>query len=137
MAHKCKAILVVCMDFRFQKAIGEFAEDQSLQGKYDLFSIAGTQKSFLDALTRKIALKQIELSKNLHGTSDVYLIAHWDCGAYGGSKAFESAEAERNRYIGDLQKAKEIINENFASLTVHKYLANLDVKGNISFERIE
>lgn len=136
MVHECKALLVVCMDFRFQKAIGEFAEDQGLQKQYDLFSIAGTQKSFLDESTRKIALKQVELSQKLHRSTDVYLIAHKDCGAYGGSRAFESAEAERSRYLGDLQKAKEIIHENFENLTVHKYLADLDKQENISFEKI-
>ena len=137
MPHTCKALFVTCMDFRFHKAIVNFAKEQGLEGQYDLYSIAGTQKTFLDEATRATAIKQVELSQKLHGMTDVYLIAHWDCGAYGGSAAFESDEKQRNQYLEDLEKAKKIIEQHFDGITIHKYLANLDADENISFEKID
>ncbi|HUT21919.1 MAG TPA: carbonic anhydrase [Candidatus Bipolaricaulota bacterium] len=136
MSHNCKALLVCCMDFRFQTAIANFAKKKGLEGQYDLFSIAGTQKTFIDEATQTTALKQVELSQKLHGSTDVYLIAHWDCGAYGGIKAFDSEEKQKQTYFEDLEKAKSVILENFENLTVHKYLANLAESGEISFEMI-
>lgn len=137
MSHTCKALLVTCMDFRFHHAIVNFAKEQDLEGQYDLYSIAGTQKTFLDEATHATAIKQVELSQKLHGMTDVYLIAHWDCGAYGGNKSFDSDEEQRNQYLDDLEKAKQIIEEHFEEIKVHKYLANLDEQENISFEKID
>jgi len=137
MVHTCKALLVTCMDFRFHKAIVEFAKEQGLEGQYDLYSIAGTQKTFLDEATHATAIRQVELSQQLHAMTDVYLIAHWDCGAYGGSKSFESDEKQRQTYLEDLDKAKKTIEEHFDGITVHKYLANLNEEGNVSFEKVD
>ncbi len=137
MSHTCKALLVTCMDFRFHKDIANFAKEQDLEGQYDLYSIAGTQKTFLDEATHATAIKQVELSQKLHQMTDVYLIAHWDCGAYGGSKAFESDQSQRNKYLEDLQQAKKIIEEHFNGIKVHKYLAILDEEENIRFEKID
>jgi len=137
MLHTCKALLVTCMDFRFHKAIADFAKHQGLEGQYDLYSIAGTQKTFLDEDTHATAIKQVELSQKLHQMTDVYLIAHWDCGAYCGSKSFESDDVQRNQYIEDLDKAKKVIQEHFNDIRVYKYLANLDDDENITFEKID
>lgn len=135
MSHKCKALIVTCMDFRFQSALVYFAKKLGLEKNYDLFSIAGTQKTFIDQETQAVALKQVELSQKLHGMTDVYLIAHWDCGAYGGSKAFESDEKQKTQYINDLDAAKKIILDKFSTVKVHKFLAHLDGE-KISYEKI-
>jgi carbonic anhydrase len=135
MAHTCKALIVTCMDFRFQSALVNFAKEQGLENSYDLFSIAGTQQTFINSETQFVALKQVELSQKLHGMTEVYLIAHWDCGAYGGSKAFESVEKQKAQYEGDLEVAKKIIIEKFPTVIVHKFLAHLD-GDKISYEKI-
>ena len=137
MPHVCKALIVTCIDFRFQSALVNFAKEQGLENSYDLFSIAGTQKIFLDKETQAIALKQVELSQKLHGMTEVYLIAHWDCGAYGGSSAFASAIKQKEQYINDLVSAQKVILEKFPNLTIHKYLANLADPGDITFKKID
>jgi carbonic anhydrase len=126
MSHSCKALFVSCIDFRFQSAVVKFAADQGLTGSYDLFSIAGTQKNFLNPETQAIALRQVELSQKLHGITQVYLVAHKDCGAYGGSAAFADSNAEDQTYFNDLEQAKKIINEKFPDLLVKKFLAVLE-----------
>jgi carbonic anhydrase len=126
MSHTCRALVVTCMDFRFQSSFRDFLVEQGLENDYDLYSIAGTQKTFIDEETRAIALKQVELSIKLHGMTDVYLIAHWDCGAYGGNAALGGGEAETQKYEEDLERARVIINEKFPEVNVHKYLAMKD-----------
>ncbi len=37
------------------------------------------------------------------------LLWHWDCGAYGGSKAFDSVQAEEDIYIRDVNTVKDIL----------------------------
>ena len=123
MSHTCKALVVTCMDFRFQTAIRKFLKAQGLIDSYDLFSVAGTQKTFLNPETQATALKQVELSAKLHGMTDVYLIAHWDCGAYGGNATLGGGESEKNKYIQDLASAEAIIKKHFPNLKVRKYLA--------------
>lgn len=137
MSHNCKALLVVCMDFRLQAACHDFAKEHDLVDNYDLFSVAGTQKSFLEQETKEVALKQVELSHDLHSMTDVYLISHWDCGAYGGSGAFKDDDDQRNTYLTDMQSAKEVILEKYPDITVHKYLANWDAEEKIFFEKID
>lgn len=135
--HKCTALFVVCMDFRLQSAYPEFAAENNLKDNYDLYSVAGTQKTFINEESKDLALKQIELSHKLHGMTDVYLFAHWDCGAYGGTAAFESDEQQRSTYLEDMQKAKQAILEKFPKINVHKYLANWDENSKINFEKID
>ena len=136
MSHNCKAKVVTCMDFRFQKSLLGLLEKLGLIGNYDHFSIAGSQKAFIDEDTRAIAMKQVELSKKLHGMTDVYLIAHWDCGAYGGSQAFLSPKQELENYADDLEKARQIILEKFPELNVHKYLAKWDQDNYIVYDKM-
>ncbi len=134
MSHNCQALVVCCMDFRFQTAVRNFLLEQGLENNYDLFSIAGTQKTFLDEETQATALKQVELSQKLHGMSEVYLIAHWDCGAYGGNQILGGGEEEKNKYQSDLQSAAAKILSSFPKLTVHRYIALINEE-KIEFEK--
>jgi carbonic anhydrase len=136
MPHTAKALVVTCMDFRFHEAIFDHLKEQGLTKQYDLYSIAGSQKTFLDEATQATALKQVELSQKLHAITDVVLIAHWDCGAYGGSTSFASAEAQKMQYQADLNAAKGIILEKHADLQVQTILAHINDNEEISFETI-
>ena len=123
------------MDFRFQSAITDWAESQGYTKDFDLVSLAGAQKAILDEDTRATALKQVDLSVELHGSNQVVLISHQDCGAYGGSDAFENWEEERGQYITDMEAAEVIIKEKHADLKVKKMILTFD-DDNISFEEV-
>src|SRR3989344_5369005 len=101
MQHTCKALIIHCIDFRFGKAIKKYLEDKNLLGDIDIVSVAGAVKNNADFL-----MKQIDISKRLHDIKEVILMNHTDCGAYGGRKAFGSAEDERNKHLSDLNEAK-------------------------------
>lgn len=135
MSHTCNNLFIRCMDFRFQAVMDEWAKDNGLDKNYDLVVLAGAQKSILDEDTAATALKQVELSNKLHESNTVILMAHQDCGAYGGSKAFGGWEEERQRYIDDMTLAGAKINEKFPNLKIRKLILTFDDKI-ISFEEV-
>ena len=127
MSHTIENLLIVCMDFRLPKVHVGWAEENLGNKNYDLIALAGAQKAILDEDTRGTVFKQIETSVNLHGTKVVNLIAHEDCGAYGGSKSFPSWEEEKQKYMSDLSEAEKLIKEKF-EVKVKKYILFLDNK---------
>jgi len=124
------------MDFRFNEAIHAWAEKQGLIKDFDLVALAGAQKNFLDEETKGVALKQLDISSRLHGIKTVLLVAHQDCGAYGGSKAFASWEKERAKYTEDLTHAAGLIKEKFPALNVRKMILTFDEAGEVSIVEI-
>lgn len=113
MAHTCKAVLVTCMDFRIQKYIEDFARENIGEREYDRVCWAGASKDF------EAVFSQIELSKKLHDISEVYLMNHEDCGAYG-----EAGTSEK--HAEDLKSAKEKILEKYPNLEVKLLYIHLD-----------
>lgn len=131
MPHTCKALLLRCLDFRLNEAINRWLEKNRLLNNCDLVSLAGAVKNL------EVVLRQIEISQRLHGISEVILMNHTDCGAYGGRAAFEGSEEERLRHQQDLQQAKTLILSKFPELKVKLILAKISPLSQISFEAIE
>lgn len=140
MSHHCKALILHCIDFRFGKAIKIFLEKNQLLDNCDIVSLAGAAKNLITPIAQsytEMVLKQIEISRRLHQISQIILMNHTDCGAYGGREAFESAKAEQEQHVSDMKKSEEIINKNFPDLKVRKVLAKIAPLGQISFEEIK
>lgn len=76
----------------------------------------------------------VEVSIGLHGVKQVVLCNHWDCGAYGGSRAFSSAEEERAQHIRHLQKRTKIA-QDFLQQYVEEILLNPESFPRVNFER--
>jgi len=113
MSHQCHAVIVTCIDFRFQEYIYQWAK-QHLPGKqYDLVAYAGATKD-LD-----IIMRQLEISVRLHSIEEAVLVHHEECGAYGD-------ESNRERHAQDLGKARERIAQEFPFLHVLTYYLHLD-----------
>jgi len=138
MPHNCKALVICCIDFRFQSALRDFLISTNLKDQYDLVCLGGVTKGLVegDKAGSEIILKQIGISKKLHSISELYLIHHMDCGAYGGHAAFENIKAERDKQLTDLISAKKIIAKEYLDLVINKVLARIDDKNNIDFEII-
>lgn len=103
-SHTCRAIVVSCMDFRLRKHLRDWTT-KNIKGGYDRLALAGGVKNL------PFVLEQVELSKNLHGICEVYLINHEDCGAYGKSGNFRTHKK-------DLNFAKKIISQRFPELKI-------------------
>jgi len=111
--HHCDAIVVVCIDFRFQKYIRNWTDTHLENKTFDLVGYAGSTKN-LDTI-----IEQIGISVGLHSIKEVYLIHHEECGAYGSESTFE-------RHSQDLKKAKEMILAENPALRIYLYYLHLN-----------
>ncbi len=111
--HTCDSIVISCIDFRFQKYIRTWL-DENLKGQtFDYVGFAGGVKDL------PIILNQIGISVKLHNIHEVILMNHEECGAYG-------VESTPERHAKDLKKAKEEILELYPKLIVQLYYLHLD-----------
>ncbi|OGH85231.1 MAG: hypothetical protein A2294_00600 [Candidatus Magasanikbacteria bacterium RIFOXYB2_FULL_38_10] len=128
------------MDFRFGEAIKNWLVEKHLLNDCDIVSLAGAAKGLVspkNPAETDVILRQIEISTSLHHISEVILMNHTDCGAYGGRDAFESSEAEYNQHLGDMRLAKEKILAKFPDLKVKIDLAKINPLGQIAIEEVE
>lgn len=110
--HSCEAVIVTCIDFRFQIFINRWISQNFDPKTYDRVAWAGGVKD------QEEILKQIEISKRLHHTKKAILINHEDCGAYG-----EEGTAEK--HAQDLKDTKQKILSQFPDLEVEIYYLHL------------
>jgi carbonic anhydrase len=115
MAHRqgCTAIVISCIDYRFQEFIDEWLQSNHLEHQFDRVALAGGVFDFYTIL------KQIEIANNLHHIQKVVLINHEDCGAYGADSTYE-------RHTHDLVEAERKIEALFPKLDVEIYYLHLD-----------
>ncbi|MFA6532474.1 MAG: carbonic anhydrase [Patescibacteria group bacterium] len=113
--HTCDAFVVACIDFRFQKYLKQWLEENMSQVNktYDFVGYAGSTKN-LDTI-----MGQLDISVRLHQVKEVILVHHEECGAYG-------AESTHDRHSEDLNKAKKIILEKYPNLKVDLFYLHLD-----------
>lgn len=140
MLHDCKALIIHCIDFRFGSAIKKYLEENHLMDNCDIIAAAGAVKNLVAPISpfdREFILRQVEISHRLHHISQVILMNHTDCGAYGGRDAFDSTEAEHDQHVNDMQKAKEMIQAKFNDVDIKIVLAKISPIGQISFVEIK
>ena len=133
MKSKYKAMVLSCMDPRFQNLVHNYLKKQKLFGKYSAFTIAGAavgvthnkfkkwHKTFYDNLSTSIKLHQIE---------KLIVINHKDCGAakiVNGKKAFNITN-EQKIHKESFSKLKKEIKKKFPKLKVELNLMSLKSK---------
>ena len=133
MKSKYKAMVLSCMDPRFQHLVHNYLKKQKLSGKYSAFTIAGAavgvthnkfkkwHKTFYDNLSTSIKLHQIE---------KLIAINHQDCGAakiVNGKKAFNITN-EQKIHKESFSKLKKEIKKRFPKLKVELNLMSLKSK---------
>lgn len=123
--HKIDDLVVSCIDYRFRAKISNWI-DTNLKGEADIVAIAGVSKAIIEDSSQKIAMNQLRIAKELHGVTNIHLIDHIDCGAYGGSKEFKNKDDEIAMHEERLKEAAEIIEDHFPDLTVHAYIGDFD-----------
>lgn len=111
--HHCEAVVVTCIDFRFQEYINKWIAEKFTPRSFDRVAIAG------GVFDLDYVLKQVEISKRLHCINKVVLINHEDCGAYG-----EAGTAEK--HAQDLKNTASKITEQYPDIEVETYYLRLD-----------
>ncbi|OGE33614.1 hypothetical protein A3C59_00020 [Candidatus Daviesbacteria bacterium RIFCSPHIGHO2_02_FULL_36_13] len=111
--HEAEAIVITCIDFRFQEYIHNWLEENFKPRTFDRGAFAGAAKN-LDTI-----LTQIDVAVRLHKIKKAVLINHEDCGAYG-------VEGHVDHHVRDLHAASKTIKERFPDLKVETYYLKLD-----------
>ena len=133
MKSKYKAMVLSCIDPRFQKPVYNYLKKKKLTGKFSAFTIAGAavgvthnkfkkwHKTFYDNLGTSIQLHKIE---------KLIVINHKDCGAAKlaiGKKEFSPLN-EKKIHKESFSKIKKQIKKRFPKLKVELNLISLDSK---------
>ena len=128
-AYTCDAAVVDCFDQRFELVTQKYLQRHGIKTP-DRIKLAGGIKQLAGNEVdpeNSFIIQQLRTSSRLHGTRRVLLIAHSDCGAYGGLAAFNGdPDAEARHHWEQLQKAAGLIGRIMPELSVECYLLKFD-----------
>ncbi len=134
MSNKYKAMVLSCIDPRFQPKVFNYLKRRKLSGKYSSFTIAGAaigvthfsfkkwQTTFIDNLSTSI---------RLHKINKLIVINHKDCGAaklVNSNKQLNDTNEDKI-HKESFSKLKKILKKKFSKLNYEFYLMSL--KGGI------
>ena len=127
---KYEAMVLSCMDPRFQTKVYKYLKKKRLTGKYSSFTIAGaaigvTAKKFKK--WHSTFLDNLSISIKLHKINKLIVINHRDCGAakiVNGEKKFNS-KIENKIHKDSFRKLKKILNKKFPFLKINFKILSL------------
>jgi carbonic anhydrase len=120
---KYEAMVLSCIDPRFQPKVYKYLKVKKLTGKYSSFTIAGaaigvTAKKFKK--WHSTFFDNLSTSIKLHKINKLIVINHQDCGAakiINGNKKFNLL-IEKKIHKDSFRKIKRIINKKFPNLKI-------------------
>ena len=104
MNKKFKAMVLSCMDPRFQPKIFNYLKKRKLTGKYSAFTIAGAAVGVTHTKFKKwhnVFFDNLSASIQLHKIEKLIVINHQDCGA---AKIANSKKEFNNKVETDIHK---------------------------------
>ncbi len=127
---KYEAMVLSCMDPRFQPKVYKYLKARKLTGKYSAFTIAGaaigvTHKKFKK--WHSTFIDNLSTSIKLHKIKKIIVINHKDCGAakiVNGKKKFNSI-IENKIHKESFKKIKKILNNRFPTLKINFKILSL------------
>ena len=135
--HHVPVAAIYCLDPRFRTQHEQFISRELGFKDFDQYVFPGGPKVLADETKRNIFLDAIQnVSVNLHHIEKIILIAHRDCGAYGGSAAFSDPAVEKEAQTKDLQTAQKILLERFPKISVSMFYAEI-VGEKVEFNPVE
>ena len=133
MSKKYKAMVLSCIDPRFQPIVFKYLKKRNLNGKYSSFTIAGSAIGVTAAKFRKwhkTFWDNLETSINLHKITKLIVINHCDCGAakiLNGKKNFNE---QRESFIHkkSFNQIKKNLKKRHKKLKIEMFLISLNKK---------
>ena len=130
LKKKYQAMVLSCMDPRFQPKVYKYLKGKKLTGKYSSFTIAGagigvTHKKFKK--WHSTFIDNLSTSIKLHKINKLIVINHKDCGAakiVNGKKKF-TFTIENKIHKDSFKMIKKILKKKFPSLTVNFKILSL------------
>ena len=133
MKKKYDAMVLSCMDPRFQPIVYNYLKKRKLNGKYSAFTIAGSAIGVTVSKFRKWHKSfwdNIDISIKLHKIKKLIVINHYDCGAakiINGKKILNyvnESKIHRKSFIMIKRKFKK----KYPSLSIETILISLNKK---------
>lgn len=123
MSKKFKAMVLSCMDPRFQPKIFNYLKKRKLSGKYSAFTIAGAAVGVTHSKFKKwhnVFFDNLSVSIQLHKVEKLIVINHQDCGAakITNSKKEFNDKIETNIHKASFKKLKSTLTKKFPKLKV-------------------
>ena len=131
MKSNYKAMVLSCIDPRFQPIVYNYLKKKKLTGKYSPFTIAGsaigvTANKF--KRWHKVFWDNFETSVKLHNIKKLIVINHRDCGAakiINRKKDFTNLN-ETNVHKNSFQKIKKIFRKKYPKLSIELKIISLN-----------
>ncbi len=133
MKKKFKAMVLSCIDPRFQPLVYNYLKRKKLTGKYSAFTIAGSAIGVTHNKFKKwhsVFIENLSTSIKLHKIEKLIVINHTDCGAAkiaNGKKEINSLSEDKIHKIS-LNKLKKIIKKKFPKLKIDLNLMSINKK---------
>ena len=131
MKKKYKAMVLSCMDPRFQTKVSNYLKRRKLIGKYSAFTIAGAAVGVTASKFKKwhtTFWENLNTSIKIHKIEKLIVINHKDCGAakiVNGKKEF-SLQNEMKIHENSFEKIKSNLKKNHPRLKVELNLMSLN-----------
>ena len=133
MKSNYKAMVLSCIDPRFQPIVYNYLRKKKLSGKYSSFTIAGSAVGVTANKFKrwhKIFWDNFETSVKLHNIKKLIVINHRDCGAakiINGKKEFSDLnETKVNK--NSFKKIKKIFRKKYPKLSIELKIISLNSK---------
>ena len=130
-AYQADAVVVACPDARFDLVLRKLLKRLGLQHP-DIIRVVGGPKALSSGSEpeRVFVLDQLRASGRLHNAHRVLLVAHSDCGAYGGLHACFEGDPHREKVFheGELSRATLAISASLGNWRIDRCF--------IDFERV-
>ena len=131
MKKKYKAMVLSCMDPRFQTKVSNYLKRRKLIGKYSAFTIAGAAVGVTASKFKKwhtTFWENLNTSIKIHKIEKLIVINHKDCGAakiVNGKKEF-SLQNEMKIHENSFEKIKSNLKKKHPRLKVELNLMSLN-----------
>lgn len=130
MSAKLDWAIIRCIDGRLNEAIEAYLEEMGVPTLHDVYSLPGGPKDLIDG--DEGFIKTIdEIIVQLHGVTNIMLIQHTDCGAYGGRAKCGCTERRDLEFqLCQLRRAGHAMTQ-FPELKIHMAIAHILDNGQI------
>ena len=133
MKSNYKAMVLSCMDPRFQPIVYNYLKKKNLNGKYSSFTIAGAAIGVTATKFKKwhkTFWDNIDTSIKLHNIRKLIVINHQDCGAakiINGKKVFSKFN-EQKIHKNSFKKIKKVFKKKYPKLNIELNIISLNKK---------
>ena len=132
MSKKYEAMVLSCMDPRFQKPVHQHLKEKKLIGKFSAFTIAGGSIGVTNNKFKKwhaTFWENLETSINLHKINKLIVINHFDCGAAKMTKKILLNKSEEiNIHTNSFKKLKNVLKKKFPRIKTEFFIFLLNKK---------